>query len=209
MCVVIAQANYKSKHLKMRQLLWSSNVLNWNQSMQGASNRAVGAIFKSNVWSLEMWRGENTGNLQLDFKNLWKHSDLNWNQLLLKIICVQMCYVAVSKYHTCFIMQKLIPQLSKTWNKQIYALQDLPASLDIGICRPFGTACSSPPSPERAFSRKFERHHEIRIRHFMLFWSLRVDWDTFQFQKACETQKNVFVFLKSVSIPDLSPNYQL
>ena len=154
MCVVIAQANYKSKHLKMRQLLWSSNVLNWNQSMQGASNRAVGAIYKSNVWSLEMRRGENTGNLQLDFKNLWKHSDLNWNQLLLKIICVQMCYVAVSKYHTCFIMQKLISQLSKTWNKQIYALQDLPASLDIGICRPFGTACSSPPSPERAFSRK-------------------------------------------------------
>ena len=97
----------------------------------------------------------------------------------------------------------------KSGNKQIYALQDLPASLDIGICRPFGTACSSPPSPERAFSRKFERHHEIRIRHFMLFWSLRVEWDTFQFQKACETQKNVFVFLKSVSIPDLSPNYQL
>ena len=49
----------------------------------------------------------------------------------------------------------------KSGNKQIYALQDLPASLDIGICRPFGTACSSPPSPERAFSRKFERHHEI------------------------------------------------
>ena len=122
---------------------------------------------------------------------------VDWNQLLLKIICVQMCYVAVSKYHTCFIMQKLIPQLSKTWNKQIYALQDLPASLDIGICRPFGTACSSPPSPERAFSRKFERHHEIRIRHFMLFWRLRVEWDTFQFQKACETQKNVFVFLKN------------
>ena len=97
----------------------------------------------------------------------------------------------------------------KSGNKQIYALQDLPASLDIGICRPFGTACFSPPSPERAFSRKFERHHEIRIRHFMLFWSLRVEWDTFQFQKACETQKNVFVFLKSVSIPDLSPNYQL
>ena len=85
----------------------------------------------------------------------------------------------------------------KSGNKQIYALQDLPASLDIGICRPFGTACSSPPSPERAFSRKFERHHEIRIRHFMLFWRLRVEWDTFQFQKACETQKNVFVFFHS------------
>ena len=182
----------------MRQLLWSSNVLNWNQSMQGASNRAVGAIYKSNVWSLEMRRGENTGNLQLDFKNLWKHSDLNWNQLLLKIICVQMCYVAVSKYHTCFIMQKLIPQLSKTWNKQIYALQDLPASLDIGICRPFGTACSSPPFPERAFSRKFERlwwNSEFAVS--CNYGCSKFTGILFNVQKACKTQKNV------------SPNYQL
>ena len=141
-----------------------------------------------------MWRGDNTGNLQLDFKNLWKHSDLNWNQLLLKIICVQMCYVAVSKYHTCFIMQKLIPQLSKTWNKQIYALQDLPASLDIGICRPFGTACSSPPSPERAFSRKFERHHEILNSPFHVILE-RASWLGY-FSESLWNPEKCFCFFK-------------
>ena len=137
--------------------------------------------------------GNVKGEKHRQFKNLWKHSDLNWNQLLLKIICVQMCYVAVSKYHTCFIMQKIIPQLSKTWNKQIYAFQDLPASLDIGICRPFGTACSSPPSPERAFSRKFERHHEIQNSPFHVILE-RASWLGYFSESLWNPEKCFFFF---------------
>ena len=60
----------------------------------------------------------------------------------------------------------------------------------------------APPAPHRLprkelFLGNLSVIMKFRIRHFMLFWSLRVDWDTFQFQKACETQKNVFVFLKN------------
>ena len=84
----------------------------------------------------------------------------------------------------------------KSGNKQIYALQDLPASLDIGICRPFGTACSSPPFPERAFSRKFERHHEIQNSPFHVILEFASWLGYFSISESLWNPEKCFCFFK-------------
>ena len=84
MCVVIAQANYKSKHLKMRRLLWPSNVLNWNQSMQATEQLVQKQFTKAKYGHWKCEGGKTPREVicapaiykSKHLRNWWKYSDL-------------------------------------------------------------------------------------------------------------------------------------
>ena len=78
-----------------------------------------------------------------------------------------MCYVAVSKYHTCFIMQKLIPQLSKVETNKFMPCK---IYLQVWILEFVGPL--APPAPHRLprkelFLGNLSVIMKFRIRHFM------------------------------------------